>query len=253
MESGVRYARNGDISIAYETFGDPAAGEPLLLIVGLDFQMVWWPDGFCDLLVAAGFAVVRFDHRDTGLSTHVPPVAGDRSWKARLGRAGGAAYTGLDLLDDALTVMDAVGWRRAHVMGASLGAGLAQGLALLHPDRVGALVSCLGLPADAGTARMLSYLKLGALGRLEKLPSGGSAEQEIDNRLAVYRAIASPDYPFPQEWARRVARISHERSPRDAAALERHLTALRAQKVPPLSTITVPTLVVSGEADRSSR
>src|SRR5215208_5437771 len=70
MAPQTRYARNGDVSIAYETFGDTAQGEPLLLIMGLDFQMVWWPDAFCERLVACGFSVVRFDNRDTGLSTH---------------------------------------------------------------------------------------------------------------------------------------------------------------------------------------
>ncbi len=35
----VRYARNGDVRIAYETFGDIANGEPLLLVMGLDFQL----------------------------------------------------------------------------------------------------------------------------------------------------------------------------------------------------------------------
>ena len=83
----VRYAANKDVKIAYEVLVDPASGLPLLLIMGLDFQMVWWPDRFCEQLVAAGFAVVRFDNRDTGLSTHF---------------AKGDSYTGNDMVADAL-------------------------------------------------------------------------------------------------------------------------------------------------------
>jgi hypothetical protein len=39
--------------------------EPLLLIAGLDFQMVtMWPDGFCHALADRGFQVARFDNAD---------------------------------------------------------------------------------------------------------------------------------------------------------------------------------------------
>ena len=112
MSEGIGYARNGDVDLAYETFGDLASGEPLLLVMGLDFQMVWWPDEFIARLVDAGFAVVRFDNRDTGLSTHFDPVERPNPWKALLGRVP-PAYTARDMLDDALAVMDAVGWSSA--------------------------------------------------------------------------------------------------------------------------------------------
>jgi pimeloyl-ACP methyl ester carboxylesterase len=116
MSSQIRYAHNGAVSIAYETFGDTAGGIPLLLIMGLDFQMVWWPDAFCRRLVDRGFAVVRFDNRDTGLSTHFTSAAKQNPWRAQLGLTK-PAYTSLDMLDDAVAVMDAVGWPSAHVMG----------------------------------------------------------------------------------------------------------------------------------------
>jgi len=43
------FARNGEVEIAYETFGDPG-GQPLLLLNGLDYQMVWWPEALCTAL-----------------------------------------------------------------------------------------------------------------------------------------------------------------------------------------------------------
>jgi hypothetical protein len=58
VQSGV--TRNGEVQIAYEVFGKPE-GRPLLLISGLDGQMIGWPDGFCEALVDAGFQVVRCD------------------------------------------------------------------------------------------------------------------------------------------------------------------------------------------------
>ena len=60
----------GDIAIAYETFGN-AADPPVLLIMGLGGQLLSWPEDFCQQLVDRGLFVVRFDNRDVGLSTHL--------------------------------------------------------------------------------------------------------------------------------------------------------------------------------------
>src|SRR3712207_914073 len=106
MDDGIRYARNGDVRLAYESFGDVGTGEPLLLVMGLDFQMVWWPEELIAGLVEVGFAIVRFDNRDTGLSTPFRAVERPNPWKALLGRVP-PTYTARDMLDDALAVMDA--------------------------------------------------------------------------------------------------------------------------------------------------
>jgi pimeloyl-ACP methyl ester carboxylesterase len=251
MTPQIRYARNGEVSIAYETFGDLGSGEPLLLIMGLDFQMVWWPDAFCEQLVAAGFAVVRFDNRDTGLSTHFASPSTQNPWRAFVG-ATKPVYTGYDMLRDALAVMDAVGWSSAHVMGASMGAALGQAMALLCPDRVRSLISCMGGPVTAGPLRFLtSYLKFGMFWKLRgSLKPATNREEEIHNLVAIFRALASPGFPLPEEWVREVAGISYDRCPRDPRTTQRHVAAGRAVKnLPPLSTITAPTLVISGEDD----
>jgi pimeloyl-ACP methyl ester carboxylesterase len=74
-------------------------------------------------------------------------------------------------------------------------------------------------------------------------------EQEIDNLVAIYRAQASPGHPSPEQWVRQVATLSQTRAPRDPRTTQRHLAAGRAVKLPPLSGITAPTLVVSGADD----
>jgi pimeloyl-ACP methyl ester carboxylesterase len=103
VDGDVRYARNGSVRIAYETFGNPRSAEPLPLIMGLDFQMLWWPDGFCRALANRGFAVARFDNRNTGLSTHVSTPVRTRRRRGLTGRAG-PAYTARDMVDDAVAV-----------------------------------------------------------------------------------------------------------------------------------------------------
>ena len=248
MPPEIKYARNGDVSIAYETFGDLGSGVPLLGIMGLDFQMVWWPDAFCAMLADRGFAVARFDNRDTGLSTHFSSGQRESPWRALLGGTK-PAYTTLDMLDDALAVMDALGWESATVMGGSMGGALAQALAVYHPTRVRALISCMSVPADSGSRQLLSYIKFGAFRQFRRLKADDTRESQIELLVSVYRAISSPGFPFPEKWAREAAEISHDRSPRDPTSTQRQLAAGRAQKIPPISRITAPTLVISGEND----
>ena len=61
-------AKANGIEIEYETAGnksDPA----LLLVMGLGAQLTIWPDALFQGLAKRGFFVIRYDNRDTGLST----------------------------------------------------------------------------------------------------------------------------------------------------------------------------------------
>jgi pimeloyl-ACP methyl ester carboxylesterase len=66
-----RYARNGDVEIAYEDLGG-AGGDPLLLVMGLGVSRFWWQPGLVAELVGRGFHVVAYDQRDAGESTRFP-------------------------------------------------------------------------------------------------------------------------------------------------------------------------------------
>lgn len=249
MPVQTQYTRNQDVTVAYETFGDLAAGEPLLLIIGLDFQMVWWPDGLCEQLAERGFAVARYDNRDSGLSTKFDSAKKQNPFLALLGRTK-PSYTTLDMLNDAIAVMDAVGWKSAHIFGASMGAALAQAMALYHPERVRTLVCASGVPADSSGLKAMTYIKFSVFRKLRKIKPATTREGDIDNLVEMFRAFgSSPGYPFPEEWARSVAAISHDRSPRDPKSTQRQLAAGRAQKIPAIEGIKVPTLVFCGEDD----
>jgi pimeloyl-ACP methyl ester carboxylesterase len=244
------FARNGEVEIAYETFGAPG-GAPLLLLSGLDYQMVWWPEALCTALAGRGFRVARFDYRDSGLSTHFTVRVGGGPWRALLVGARRPPYRGEDMVRDILAVQDALGWDSAHLLGVSMGSGMAQLTALLHPDRVRTLTLVSGIPIGGNPLRMLPHLHLGAFARLATRRYGpGRAEQER-MLVDVLRATYTASYPLDEEWARRTAAESYDRCPPDPAARQRQLAAGRATKLPQggLTQITAPTLVIHGEAD----
>ena len=111
-------AANG-IELCYETFGDPA--DPTLLLVnGLGSQMINFDEDLCGQFAARGFHVVRYDNRDTGLSTHIDAKVD----VMRVLRARGAGepippvpYTLSDMAADAVALLDHLGVARAHVLG----------------------------------------------------------------------------------------------------------------------------------------
>ncbi|MDN3720534.1 alpha/beta hydrolase [Roseibium salinum] len=114
----------------------------MLLIMGMMSSMLWWPDRFCEQLAARARYVIRYDQRDTGLSTHYPQ--------------GEPGYSFGDLADDAIAILDAYGLDSAHLAGMSMGGFVAQDAALRHPGRVRtlALISTSpfgaeGLPSPA--------------------------------------------------------------------------------------------------------
>lgn len=245
----IEYTHNGDVTIAYETFGDPVSGEPLIMIMGLDFTMVWWHDDLCRALVDAGFAVVRFDNRDTGLSTRFSTPRIRNQWMARLGR-NRPAYTTLDMVGDTVAVMDALGWTSAHVIGASMGGALAQATALFHPDRVRSVTSIMALPVGLGVLRTLTYLQPSIFGKIAKARKLVQTPQdEIDNLVATYRLCASPGYPLDEEYARQAAELTVDRGGVDPGTTSRQLSAGKGVRYPKLSTITAPTLAINGEND----
>ena len=219
----------------------------MLLVMGLDFQMVWWPEEFCARLVDAGFAVVRFDNRDTGLSTHFDPVERPNPWKARLGRVP-PAYTARDMLDDALAVMDAVGWSSANILGGSMGGLLAQATGLLHPDRVRSVVSAMSGPLTTSPLKTARYMRAGMVLQMARATRNAGGD-DAEALLAAYRLVAGPGEGFDEEWARETARRCVERAPLDPSATQRQMSAGRGITLPPLSGLRPPLLAISGERD----
>jgi len=231
------------VRVAYEALGSPD-GEPLLLVMGLGMQMLAWPDDFCAGLAQRGFSPVRFDNRDTGLSTHLTGLGAPNPALVMLRPQAVAGYRLSDMADDAAAVVDAAGWRSAHVVGVSLGGMIAQTLAIRHPSRVRTLTSIMSTPAPrVGRPLVRAMLAL--------RPGQVRDREDAARRLVrVFRVIGSPAYPLDEDWLREIGRRSYDRAYDPDGAL-RQLAAIGASgdRRPGLAGVRVPTLVVHGDAD----
>ncbi|MDF5757229.1 alpha/beta hydrolase [Spongiactinospora sp. TRM90649] len=241
-----QHAPANGIEIAYDTFGGPG-DRPLLLVIGLATQMIFWDDAFCARLAADGHHVVRFDNRDSGLSTQLTG-AGVPDLAAVLSGDGDVPYLIEDMADDTAALMDALGWESCHVAGASMGGMIAQSLAIRHPARVRSLTSIMSTPAasigeptEAALAALLS-------------PPGRNREEAIRQALSVWSVIGSPGYPLDRERLTRLSSIAYDRAG-DPTGSARQLAAILASpdRTPGLAGLSVPSLVLHGQDDQLIR
>jgi pimeloyl-ACP methyl ester carboxylesterase len=244
-------ARANGIILEYEISG-PANAPPLLLIHGVGAQLIRWPQGFCDRLVAAGFRVLRYDSRDIGLSTHmldapIPNLA-EVTAARQAGREPDLPYTLADLADDAAGLLAALDIPAAHVVGVSLGGMVGQQLAIAHPQRVLSLTSIMSQSGNPD----LPGSHPAALAQLSAIAPDPATDREgyIRHQVALNRALGSPAYPTPEDTLRRGAALAADRAyyPPGAA---RQLTAGRGapDRRPALRALTLPTLVIHGSDD----
>jgi pimeloyl-ACP methyl ester carboxylesterase len=223
------------VEICSQTIGrreDPA----VLLIMGAMASMLWWPDEFCARLAGAGRFVIRYDNRDTGCSTGYEP--------------GTATYTVDDLVEDAVAVLDEHGIERAHVIGMSMGGGLAQMVALEHPDRVASVTaistSKVGAPDGELPGPSQEYMRHAAA--WEELDWSDTAAL-ADMLVREARALAGTRHPFDEAAARALITRDLARAT-DPRRLANH-GDIGGDERPGRRTedIAAPLLVIHGTAD----
>jgi pimeloyl-ACP methyl ester carboxylesterase len=243
------YADNSGVRIAYEELGG-SGGDPILLVMGLGTSRFWWPDGLVDELVRRGFHVAAYDQRDAGESAHFPD---DRAGSplTTLLRRPSPAYSAEDLADDAVAVLDALGWRRAHLFGHSMGGLVAQRTAIRHQDRVLSMTTSSAVPSDAKGLRLLRYVRLGTVRGFTRLPRFPEThEGSIDLAMALTRLIAAPGQTIEESDIKAFVEKEAEHgiaSFRDDKAQSRQVGATWSGGR--LEQITVPALVLHGEGD----
>jgi pimeloyl-ACP methyl ester carboxylesterase len=208
--------------INYERGG---AGEPLLLIQGMSANHLAWGQPFLSDLEGS-FDCVAFDNRGIGLSAPATEP-----------------FTIVELAGDTASLLDALEWESAHVLGISMGGMVAQELALAHPDRIRSLT--LGCTYCGGPGSQLMG-PADFQGLVEAMASG--------DRHRVYRAMwelnLSPGFRTEESrYAEFVAMAEELPAPRETIGWQVQAIALHDTSAR-LPDLTLPTLVVHGTVDR---
>jgi pimeloyl-ACP methyl ester carboxylesterase len=238
------------IKLEYEVSGEPSA-PPVLLIMGLGAQLTRWPEPFHRALVDAGFRVIRYDNRDIGLSTRLdaagPPRLASAAVRAALRLPVHAPYRLGDLAADAIGLLDGLGIRSAHVIGASMGGMIAQILAADHAARVRSLVSIMSSSGDPRLPQPDWRLRLALLRRPDPR---ADRQAKIDAIVRLLERISSPGFPPDPALLREQVAHDLDRSyhPRGVG---RQLLAILASgsRTPILGRIAAPTLIQHGAED----
>jgi pimeloyl-ACP methyl ester carboxylesterase len=236
-------AANG-IQIEYETFGEPSA-RPLLLIGGLADQLIHWDEDLCRDLSRQGHYVIRFDNRDSGLSTKFDQAGQADLGKIALGEKSSPPYTLDDMADDAVGLLDALGIRKAHICGVSMGGMIAQTVAIRHPSRILSLISIYSTTGNKDLPPPKPEMM-----ELLLAPAPPEREAYIEHMVALFKAMAGQGFAFDEEWTRMITAKAYDRS-FSPGGTGRQLWAIMAQgnRKKALASVTVPTLVIHGMDD----
>lgn len=228
MTPEVRYARSGDVNIAYSVAGDGPFD--LVYIQGFvsHAELAWQVPAYADFLsrLASFSRFIFIDKRGTGMSDR---VEGAPSLEIRM--------------DDVRAVMDAVGSARAAIMGVSEGTPMSILFAATYPDRVSALV------LQAGAPRFIWA---------PDYPSGETVEEHDREVRRMVDEWGSPAYleeavafmapGYDEENRRAFAQyIRLSATPAAAAALERMNRDIDVRHV--LPAVRAPTLVLNLTGD----
>jgi pimeloyl-ACP methyl ester carboxylesterase len=236
------------IRIEYDTFGDRSS-PALLLIAGNGAQLIFWEVEFCELLANTGHFVIRFDNRDSGLSTKFDEAGAPDIMaviqSAMEGKTVKPAYSLDDMADDAIGLLDALGIEKAHICGASMGGMIAQVIACRYPTRVLSLISIMSSTGNPDLPQ----------GRPEAIsaviaPAPNERDAYVQHNLKIWRAIWSPGFPFEEKRARTFLERSYDRSYCPQGMVRQNVAVIASgDRRSSLSAIDAPTLVIHGAGD----
>jgi pimeloyl-ACP methyl ester carboxylesterase len=236
------------IRIEYDTFGS-RGDRPLLLVMGLGAQMIHWRSQFCQQLADAGHFVVRYDNRDTGLSTKfdaagVPDMATIMTQMAE-GKPITTPYTLFDMADDGFGVLDALDIPAAHICGASMGGMIVQAMTIRNRRRVKSLTSIMSTTGN----RELPPAKPEAMAALMS-PPGTTRDEVLARSVSVSGIIGSPGFPADPAEVRARALEAYERAHYPVGvARQMAAVASNGSRKDALAKLDIPALVIHGKAD----
>ncbi|MBX9401504.1 alpha/beta fold hydrolase [Lysobacter sp. BMK333-48F3] len=239
VKSEDKFVELEDVKLCYRVEGDPS-NPPVLLIMGLNSQLIHWPQALVDKLKEDHY-VIRFDNRDSGLTT----------W--RTGEPPADGYRLADMAKDTVQLIEHLGIDRPDVIGASMGGMIAQRLVIDHPTYARSLCSIMSTTGSI----LVGQPQPGVIEELLKQPPS-DREGIINHTVALFNLIGSKTHAASEAGRRRaLAEAAYDRStapdgtPLHPGGGARQIGAilLAGNRTKDLNALTLPTLVIHGNED----
>jgi pimeloyl-ACP methyl ester carboxylesterase len=211
--------------------------------------MILWDDAFCEQLAARGFRVIRFDNRDIGKSSKLS--GGKRLTPLELLKLRflkipvEAPYKIGDMAQDSVGLMDALGIKSAHLVGASMGGMIAQEVAISFPQRVRSLTSIM---STTGNPKLPAPTREAAAMLMAPPPT--TKEEYFERHAKLWKVLRGGSFPEDEALDRARAERNFARGLYPAGT-GRQLRAILASgsRKERLRQVTAPTLVIHGTVD----
>ena len=241
-------ALSGEVEIEYEELGSP--DDPaLVLVAGLGNQMHFFEDEFVQGLTDRAFRVVRFDNRDSGLSTtfdDAPIELEDVLTAIDSGDPIDLPYSVLDMAADVVALLDHLEIDRAHLLGVSLGGMIVQDVAIHQPDRVDSLTLLSSTSGGADVGQPSPE----ALSALLAPATETDRESVVEQGVQTRRVWATAEH-FDEQWTRGYFERAYDRSFHPGATARQIAAVMAApDREPALRNVATPTLVAHGTEDQ---
>ena len=190
------------IQLCVEAGGNPEH-PPMIFVTGLGSQMLFWSDSFLKLFIDAGFFVIRFDNRDTGLSSKIQIEGLPRLNKLKMmlkvqaglsNKGEQVPYTLTDMAEDVARLIKTMHLSEVNLIGASMGGMIAQIVAARYPKYIKNL-TLLFSTANRAFLRPPSPKQFMTFVRR---PESHSERDMVRHGVWFMTAVGSPGHPcFP--------------------------------------------------------
>ncbi|MGP5406394.1 alpha/beta fold hydrolase [Psychrobacter celer] len=241
------------IELCVEAGGNPNH-PPLLMVMGLGSQMIFWPENFIKRLIDAGFFVIRFDNRDIGLSSKVQidglPRISQLKMMMRLqtglsNKSAQVAYNLTDMAEDTARLIKALQLGKTHLLGASMGGMIAQIVAARYPS----LVQRMALMFTTTNRAFLRPPKPRQLYTLINRPESHSERDIVRHSVWFMKTVGTPGH-VNVRMVREIAKIRYQRSFHPLGTVQQLNAILASGSISRYSKqVKAPTIVLHGSAD----
>ena len=239
-------ASSDGLNIWYESISPEVSSKgTVMLIMANGGDALIWPPKFVRAVVDAGYQVIRYDHRGTGMSDWV------ENWDRK------NPYSIADMAGDAVAVLDELAIQKAHLVGLSMGGMIAQEVAIQQPDRVASLTLMMtsGYVGDPDLPGLTSHYFLDYLAKgipLLKYRILGGERNLIRERIAKTILVVGREALDIKELAELVLYDLRKRRGINIQGAFQHQAAVSSagSRYEKLKTLPVPTLIIHGTSDQ---